>query len=104
MWISFRVSEDEKNKINIKSQECGLSRSQYIKRTALFFTPKSKIDRQAIFDLKKLHGDIGRVGGLLKMWLSNHEDVALFDKLDVQGLVQEIRQLKQQISKAVEKL
>lgn len=103
-WVSFRVTDSEKEKINKKADDCAISRSSYCKQTALGTVPRSKYDLVVLNELTHLHADIGRVGGLLKMWLTHHEDIALHDKLDVQELVTEIRELKREIKDVVEKL
>ena len=34
---------------------------------------RSTVDQAAILELAKINGDLGRLGGLLKMWLTNRD-------------------------------
>lgn len=102
--VTFRLSEDDLQKIDAKAAECALTRSQYVRQTAVGIVPRSKFDKKVIHDLSLLHGDIGRVGGLLKLWLTNNEDSAIHQKLNVSELVLEIRQLKESINELIVKI
>lgn len=102
--ISIRMTDEEKKKIDKLAKQTALSRSKYIRLTAQGVVPRSQLDHSVVYELGKLHADIGRTGGLLKMWLSRNEDMGVHHKLDVQHLVAEITALKQQIKSAVEKL
>ena len=44
---------------------------------------ESTIDQRAILDLVKINADLGRLGGLIKMWLTTNAD---FESLSAQGL------------------
>jgi len=39
----------------------------------LLHQPRSTIDAQAVERITKLHGDLGRTAGLLKLWLTTPE-------------------------------
>jgi hypothetical protein len=45
---------------------------------------QSTIDQRAILDLVKINADLGRFGGLIKMWLITTNDD--LDSLSAQGL------------------
>lgn len=38
------------------------------------------MDYKAVLDLVKVNADLGRLGGLLKLWLSDDKRVAQFNK------------------------
>jgi len=66
-----RVSPEEKSSIRSAANKYSLSMPAYLRTLGLGFAPKSTIDQQAIAQLAKLHGDLGRVGGLLKRLLND---------------------------------
>jgi putative plasmid conjugal transfer protein len=103
-FVSIRLTEEEKKEIERKADACCLTRSQYIRQTALGIVPRSKLDHQAVHALAKLNGDIGRVGGLLKLWLTRNEDADLHHSLDVREIVKEISFVKLAILEAIEKI
>lgn len=66
------------------------------------------LDQKAVVELSKVNGDLGRLGGLLKMWLSNDERLAIFKKDQVEASIREalekIQVLQDQMFDAVKKL
>lgn len=102
--ITLRMTQDEKERIDAKADACCLSRSAYIRQTALGIVPRSKLDHQAIHALAKLNGDIGRLGGLLKLWLSRDEYALMHHNLNIRELVAEISTLKNAIHTLVDSL
>ena len=69
MHIMVRVSPDEKEAIAQAAAKCDSKIPAYLRELGLGYAPKSTVDAQAFERLAKLHGDIGRMGGLLKIWL-----------------------------------
>jgi hypothetical protein len=54
-----------------------------LRRLGLAILLQSTIDQRAILDLVKINADLGRFGGLIKMWLTTNDDL---DSLSAQGL------------------
>lgn len=67
------VLPEEKQAIETKARQCGLSTSAYLRAIGLSLPVKSVLDQEAVADLVKVNADQGRLGGLLKMWLTNDE-------------------------------
>jgi hypothetical protein len=62
-------------------------------------TPVSGVaDQEAVLELAKVNADLGRFGGLLKMWLTNDEKLDIAGEGDVEARVldalREIRHLQ----------
>jgi hypothetical protein len=70
--VSMRVSDHEKAQLQQKAQSVGLSLSAYLIMAGLDKRLRSKVDQQAIVELAKLRADLGRLGGLLKYWLTGN--------------------------------
>lgn len=68
IWV--RVTPEEHADILASSDKAGLSLSAFAKRACLGQRIESKVDARAVLDLLKVNADMGRVGGLLKLWLS----------------------------------
>ncbi|WDP90473.1 MAG: hypothetical protein HUN04_12535 [Desulfobacter sp.] len=68
--IPVRVSDDEKEMILFQANNCSLRPSTYLRRVGLKKRIKSTVDIQFFLDVCKIRGDLGRIGGLLKAWLS----------------------------------
>lgn len=67
------VSPKERQAILALARDCRLPPSTYLRRIGLGYQPKSSIDRESIRELVKVNADQGRLGGLLKLWLSERK-------------------------------
>lgn len=68
--LKVLVSDTERAAISARAKAANLSISSYLRTLGLAWQPKSQLDQQAIRDLVKVIADQGRLGGLLKLWLS----------------------------------
>ncbi len=63
----------------------------------------SKVDRQAFLDILKVNADLGRLGGLLKLWLS--DDVKSFGlSRDVRPVLREVEKRQAEMKPLIEAL
>ena len=67
------VFAEEAKAIKDQAKAAGLSVSAYFRNLALGYEIRSALDQDNISQLAKINADQGRLGGLLKMWLTNHE-------------------------------
>ena len=102
--FQVRVTEDEYSQIVERAEATGLTPSSLMRELGLKHRPKTIIDAKWMLELIRLRGDQGRVGGLLKLWLSDDAKAAGFDRHKILGLVQELETLKKDIGSAVRKL
>ena len=94
------VTPAERAKIERLAGETGLSASAYLRALGLGYQPQSALDAQHIRELLKLGGDMGRLGGLLKMWLVDTPGRAVPDS-EVRLILNEIMELRGQIADKV---
>jgi hypothetical protein len=66
------LTPEEHQVVKVKADQARLSVSAYIKAVCLGHELKSTVDQEAILDLLKLRADLGRLGGLLKLGLSEN--------------------------------
>jgi hypothetical protein len=71
--IKVWVLPEEKRAIDVAARQCGMSTSAYLRAIGLSLPVKSVLDQEAVADLVKVNADQGRLGGLLKLWLTNDE-------------------------------
>ena len=91
------VSQAEAAQIAEYAQAADLSVSAYLRRLGLGYEPKSKLDRQLILELIRLNGDQGRLGGLLKLWLTDDERTAQFGKATIRAVLSRIEATQDQM-------
>ncbi|NQY74355.1 MAG: ribbon-helix-helix protein, CopG family [Candidatus Margulisbacteria bacterium] len=88
--ITVRVTEDEAKGLKKKAESFGVSVPELMRSCALGKIVKSKLDQQNILSLLRVHADSGRLGGLLKMWLSSPESLGR-EGFDLDALLSEIQ-------------
>ena len=106
--IKVWVTPEEKDAIRAKAGAHSLSASSYLRRLGLAMPLQSTIDQRAILDLVKINADLGRFGGLIKMWLTTNAD---FESVSAQGLqrklestLSDVRLLQKKMSDRLEDL
>jgi hypothetical protein len=97
--ITIRVNKNEENRLKENSTNHGLKIPGYLRSLGLNYPIKSIVDENAASNLLKVNGDLGRLGGLFKLWLSDNS----YDKFDfsskrsyknIDDLVDEIEKLQ----------
>ncbi|SAL42175.1 conjugal transfer relaxosome component TraJ [Caballeronia arvi] len=64
---------EEKASIEENARKAGMSLSMYLRNVGMGYRIKGVIDAELVLKLAKINGDQGRLGGLLKLWLTNSE-------------------------------
>jgi hypothetical protein len=100
--VKVWVTPEEKSLIAGKAAAHSMSASAYLRALGLELAVQSTIDHRAVLDLVKINADLGRLGGLIKVWLNSNEHWesssgrAMQRKLD--GTLAEIRALQKEMS------
>ena len=106
--VKVWVTPVEKAAIAEKAAAHSMSASRYLRTLGLALPIQSTIDHRAVLDLLKINADLGRLGGLIKMWLSSNDTwesssgQAMERKLD--GTLKEIRSLQKKMSDRIQDL
>ena len=90
------VTDDERARIEQRATSAGLSVSAFLRVAGLHEPIRSVLDHDAIVALARVNADQGRLGGLLKLWLTDQPGQG------VSGA--DIRQLLDRIGEAQAKL
>ena len=98
--IKTYVSEAEYARIQASADQAGLSLSSFVKRVSLGYQIDSTVDARAVLDLLKVNADLGRLGGLLKLWLTEPDQHAH----DVRHLLASIESTKDILLAKVQQL
>ncbi|MDR5803491.1 conjugal transfer transcriptional regulator TraJ [Caballeronia sp. LZ001] len=64
---------NKKANIEENARKAGMSVSMYLRNVGMGYRIKGVIDAELVLKLAKINGDQGRLGGLLKLWLTNSE-------------------------------
>ncbi len=93
----------ERLAIETKAEEAGLSVSAYLRAAALGLKIESTRDHEAILALIKLNANQGRLGGLLKLWLSARPGEGA-SSLEVRRLLHQIEALQTKLISVINSL
>ncbi|EJD3148802.1 CopG family transcriptional regulator [Salmonella enterica] len=91
--IKVWVTDDEKAEIADRAAQAGLSLSAYLLAAGLHHPIRSRVDLTAVGDLAKVNGDLGRVAGLLKLWLAEKRGQGA-RPIDVEAMMKDFRALQ----------
>jgi predicted transcriptional regulator len=65
--VSFRVDEDYLARLDALVQQTSYSRAEVLRRCLLGAPLRSTVDAQALTEVARVHADLNRIGGLLKL-------------------------------------
>jgi len=98
--ISFRVDEDYLVRLDALAQQTSFSRAEVLRRCLAGAPLKSTVDAQARTEVARVHADLNRIGGLLKLAIREGvSDPSSYRRLNLE-LVDSIIQVR----RAVERL
>ena len=84
------VLPDEEATIKKLAASTGLPVAAYLRRVGLGCEVRSILDHTRVEELARINGDLGRLGGLLKLWLSNDARAAQFGASTIRALLSKI--------------
>ncbi|WP_025902226.1 hypothetical protein [Tatumella sp. UCD-D_suzukii] len=94
--IEVWLTPDEEAEIAERSEQAGLSKSAYLRNVGMAQPIRSVVDLKAVADLAKVNGDLGRVAGLLKLWLLEKRGQGA-RPADVESMMNDFRKLQTQV-------
>lgn len=101
--LKVYVTPSERQRIQALAKATQKTPSALLRDLALGFEPRSAFDKDAIQAMIKLHGDQGRLGGLLKLWLSGEKYGEGASMRDVRSLLRQIESLQIELARMVMK-
>ncbi len=102
--ISVRVNELELVEITERAKMCGVLPSEYLRSLSLNYSISSKVDKWAFKELSNSRADLGRIGGLFKIWLSSDSRKPGLDEMEVLGLLSQIKDSQDFLALCAKKL
>ncbi|MHC1479309.1 plasmid mobilization protein [Frateuria aurantia] len=99
-YIKVFLNETEWKQIEEKAASAGLPLSSYLRAAGLNHRVKSVYDLQAVVDLVKVNGDLGRVAGLLKLWLAEKPGYGA-QRVEVNQMMVQFRASQADISRLI---
>jgi hypothetical protein len=98
--IEVWLTEEEHQAIEARARNTRMSGSAYLRILGLGYEPKSVFDQEAVMALIRFHADQGRLGGLLKLWLTEKpgEGVPIGN---IRSVLQQIESLQMKLARMI---
>ncbi|KOF54470.1 CopG family transcriptional regulator [Achromobacter sp. DMS1] len=94
--IEVWVTPDEKAELADRAAQGGLSLSAYLRAAGMNHPIRSVLDLRAVAELGRVNGDLGRVAGLLKLWLAEKRGQGA-RPVDVEAVMNDFRALQTEL-------
>lgn len=101
--IKVYVTDEDRARIEAGAEATRLSLSDFMRSAALGVQIKSAYDLEAVRALAKVNGDLGRLGGLLKLWLADSPGVGAKEG-DVQQLLEQIKTTAAEVREGMQRI
>ena len=94
----------EEAEIKTKATDAGLPVAEYLRNLGLGYQVPSIVDSRQADSLLKINGDLGRLGGLIKLWLTNDKRTKLIGKSQLHMTLDSIRNTQSTMLDVIMKL
>jgi hypothetical protein len=84
------VLPDEAAQIARNAAAAGKPVAAYLRCVGLGYEVRGILDNRRIEELARINGDLGRLGGLLKLWLTNDARTEAFGEATIRALLSKI--------------
>lgn len=93
------VFPEEKAEIEANAKRAGLSVARYLREVGMGYQIKGVMDYHYVRELVRVNGDLGRLGGLLKLWLTDDVRVARVGTATILALLARIEATQDEMSR-----
>jgi len=101
--MSVVASPDEKAAIEANAEAASMSVSQFLRTLGLGYEPRGLVqDKADLATLVQIHGDQGRLGGLLKMWLTDRQKFTSTQEVTIHKVLEDIEVTQKKLVEAMD--
>ncbi|HFR8143235.1 TPA: conjugal transfer transcriptional regulator TraJ [Salmonella enterica] len=90
---------DERALIEENAKRAGMSVGGYLREVGQGYQIKGVMDYQHVRELVRVNGDLGRLGGLLKLWLTDDVRTARFTDATILALLSKIEATQDEMTR-----
>jgi hypothetical protein len=95
---------EERAQLLANARAAGKSASTYLLNVGLGYPAPGLLDQRRVEELLRVNGDLGRLGGLLKLWLTNDERTAAFGESTIRALLAKIESTQGELLNVVRRV
>jgi len=90
---------EERAEIEANARRAGVSVAHYLREVGQGYQVKGVMDYQYVRELVRVNGDLGRLGGLLKLWLTDDPRTSRFGEATILALLGRIEATQDEMSR-----
>ncbi len=91
------VLPSEEQAIKTLAASAGLTVAAYLRNVSMGYQVRGILDNKRVEELARINGDLGRLGGLLKLWLTDDPRTAQFGASTIRALLSKIEGTQQKM-------
>lgn len=95
------VFADEEAQIEALAKQSGKSVASYLRAVGQGYEVKGVVDYEQVRELSRINGDLGRIGGLLKLWLTNDERTLGFGPDTIRAVLAKIEKTQDEMAQVM---
>ena len=95
------VFPEEKSEVERQARQAGLSVARYLREVGQGYQIKGVVDYEQVRELARINGDLGRLGGLLKLWLTDDARTAAFGVSTIRSLLWRIESTQEEMGQVM---
>lgn len=95
---------EEKAQIQANAAAAGLSVASFIRKVAMGYQVESIVDIEQVVELSRVNADLGRLGGLLKLWLANDPRTVDFSPTLIKTLLAKIESTRRELRNIMDRI
>uniref|UniRef100_UPI0035A25696 conjugal transfer transcriptional regulator TraJ n=2 Tax=Aeromonas caviae TaxID=648 RepID=UPI0035A25696 len=98
------VFKAEQEAIEENAARAGMSVARYLREVGMGYKIQGVVDFEQVKELAKINGDLGRLGGLLKLWLTDDVRTARFGADTITAVLERVMQTQAEMSAVMTKV
>ncbi|WP_036254296.1 conjugal transfer transcriptional regulator TraJ [Methylobacter sp. BBA5.1] len=95
------VFPEEKTEIERQAQQAGMSVARFLREVGQGYQIRGIVDYEQVRELARINGDLGRLGGLLKLWLTNDRRTVQFGEATIRALLSRIESTQDEMGQVM---
>ncbi|TGI74635.1 conjugal transfer transcriptional regulator TraJ [Escherichia coli] len=92
---------EEKEQIETQAKRAGMSAARYLREVGQGYHISGVVDYEQVRELARINGDLGRLGGLLKLWLTDDVRTAQFGQSTILAVLSKIEATQEEMGKVM---
>ena len=88
----------EKQQIEAQARQAGMSAARFLREIGQGYQITGVVDCQQVRELARINGDLGRLGGLIKLWLTQDQRARAFGEDTIRAVLSRIEATQDQMA------